>query len=95
MTVVSNISTQEAERAGLRTRLTSQLEKETVDLPLLPVVANQVLQLSGDPNADVNKLSALIQQDQALAGQILRIANSPAYLPRFMKPHSTKSRSLL
>jgi HD-like signal output (HDOD) protein len=60
----------------------TQLDQGTLDLPLLPVVANQVLQLSGDPNADATKLSALIQQDQALAGQILRIANSAAYAPR-------------
>ena len=82
MTLVSNAPTPQTDSETLRAHLSNQLEKGTVDLPLLPVVANQVLQLSGDPNADVNKLSALIQQDQALAGQILRIANSPAYLPR-------------
>lgn len=82
MTLGSTIPTQLEESEILRTRITTQLEQETLDLPLLPVVAHQVLQLSGDPNADVNKLSCLIQQDQALAGQILRIANSPAYLPR-------------
>ena len=82
MTPVSNAPIPQADRETLRAHLSHQLEQETVDLPLLPVVANQVLQLSGDPNADVNKLSSLIQQDQALAGQILRIANSPAYLPR-------------
>ncbi|GJL55705.1 MAG: hypothetical protein NPIRA02_28370 [Nitrospirales bacterium] len=66
----------------LRTSLQATLEQDLKDLPLLPKVANQVLTISGDPNADVGKLSSLIQQDQALAGQILRIANSPAYLPR-------------
>lgn len=82
MTLTSSIPTQQEESEALRTRITIQLGEEDLDLPLLPVVAHQVLQLSGDPNADVNKLSTLIQQDQALAGQILRIANSPAYLPR-------------
>jgi HD-like signal output (HDOD) protein len=82
MALTSTVPTQQEEREALRTRLTIQLEQEALDLPLLPVVANQVLQLSGDPNADANKLSALIQQDQALAGQILRITNSAAYLPR-------------
>ncbi len=67
---------------GLRASLQDKLEQEDMDLPLLPQVANQVLTDSGDPNADVGKLSSLIQQDQSLAGQILRIANSPAYLPR-------------
>ncbi len=67
---------------SLRTFLAETLEQENLDLPLLPVVGNQVLLLVDDPNADAGKLSTLIQQDQALAAQILRIANSPAYLPR-------------
>jgi len=82
MGLTSIVPLQQEEIAGLRGQIATQLEQRTLDLPLLPVVAYQVLQLSGDPHADVNKLSALIQQDQALAGQILRIANSPAYLPR-------------
>ena len=78
MGLTSIVPLQQEAIAGLRGQIATQLEQRTLDLPLLPVVAHQVLQLSGDPNADVNKLSALIQQDQALAGQILRIANSPA-----------------
>lgn len=66
----------------LRATITRWLEDGHVDLPLLPRVANQVLTLANDPQADAARLSALIQQDQALAAQILRIANSPAYLPR-------------
>jgi HD-like signal output (HDOD) protein len=46
------------------------------------VVANQVLLLSSDPDTEISQFSSLIQQDQALAGQIIRIANSPAYAPR-------------
>jgi HD-like signal output (HDOD) protein len=38
--------------------------------------------LASDPNADAAKLSALIHQDQALAAHVLKIANSPAYMPR-------------
>ncbi len=82
MTSASTVQSQQEETEVLRARITTQLNENNLDLPLLPVVANQVLQLSGDPNADINKIAALIQQDQALAGQILRIANSPAYLPR-------------
>lgn len=66
----------------LRSFITETLDQGNLDLPLLPVVGNQVLILVDDPNADASKLSSLIQQDQALAAQILRIANSPAYLPR-------------
>lgn len=73
---------EQKEREDLRSLIADRLQQGNVDLPLLPVVANQVLMLSGDPNADATKLSTLIQQDQALAGKILHIANSPAYLPR-------------
>ena len=79
---MSTCPTQQAEIGDLQSRITTQLEQEALDLPLLPVIATQVLQISSDPNADATKLSALIQQDQALAGQILRIANSPAYAAR-------------
>ncbi len=82
MTSTSTVPTEKDRTGELRSQITAQLEQGILDLPLLPVVANQVLQLSGDPNAEVKQLSSLIQQDQALAGQILRIANSPAYLPR-------------
>ena len=82
MTVSSSPSLVDEEVAALRPFLQKQLETGEVDLPLLPVVAHQVLLVSGDPNSDSSKLSTLIQQDQALAGQILRIANSPAYAPR-------------
>ena len=82
MTAPATTPINTGEEQALRDRISQQLEAGDLDLPLLPVVANQVLMLSNDPNADATKLSALIQQDQALAGQILRIANSPAYLPR-------------
>ncbi len=82
MSLTSTCPTEQTEIGDLQSRLATQLEQDALDLPLLPIVATQVLQISGDPNANVNKLSALIQQDQALAGQILRIANSPAYAAR-------------
>lgn len=69
-------------REALRSFMTDQLGRGYVDLPLLPVVANQVLLLPSNPDTEVSQFSTLIQQDQALAGHIIRIANSPAYAPR-------------
>jgi len=62
--------------------LDTQIQSKKLEIPLLPQVASRLLALSNDPNADAEKLSALIHQDQSLAGQVLKIANSPAYLPR-------------
>jgi len=72
-----------AERAAvLRARVVERVASGKVDLPLLPQVAGQVLTLAGNANTDAAQLSGLIHRDPALAGQVLRIANSAAYLPR-------------
>ncbi|MEW6246274.1 MAG: HDOD domain-containing protein [Nitrospirota bacterium] len=66
----------------LEQQLARRIESGAVDLPLLPQVASRVMVLANDPSADAARLSALIHQDQALAAHVLRIANSPAYMPR-------------
>lgn len=66
----------------LEQALTQNIKTGNVELPLLPQAASRVMALASDPAADAAKLSALIHQDQALAAHVLRIANSPAYMPR-------------
>lgn len=66
----------------LERSLVQKLEQGELELPLLPQVASQVMALTSNPAADAAKLSSLIHQDQALAAHVLRIANSPAYMPR-------------
>lgn len=66
----------------LEQALVQKLDTGEVELPLLPQVASQVMALASDATADAAKLSSLIHQDQALAAHVLRIANSPAYMPR-------------
>ncbi len=62
--------------------LVERINKNRIELPVLPQVAGRVMALANDPLADAARLSALIHQDQALAAHVLRIANSPAYMPR-------------
>ncbi|MDZ4856002.1 MAG: HDOD domain-containing protein [Nitrospirota bacterium] len=62
--------------------LVDRIDKDRIDLPVLPQVAGRVMALASDPTADAARLSVLIHQDQALAAHVLRIANSPAYMPR-------------
>ncbi len=66
----------------LEAALVERIDKGKIELPLLPQVAGQVMALANDPSADAARLSALIHQDQSLAAHVLRIANSPAYMPR-------------
>jgi HD-like signal output (HDOD) protein len=49
------------------------------DLPPLPQVAAQVLRIVGDPDATAEDLQRVISTDQALASQILKIANSAMF----------------
>lgn len=62
--------------------LIARLKGGKLELPVLPEVANQVVTLSNDPNADSRKLAALVQRDQAMAGHLMRMANSPLYAPK-------------
>ncbi|MBH0203250.1 MAG: HDOD domain-containing protein [Nitrospira sp.] len=66
----------------LEQALIQKIKTGEIELPLLPQSASRVMALASDPNADAAKLSALIHQDQALAAHVLKIANSPAYMPR-------------
>lgn len=68
--------------AALRDEVLRRVAAGGIELPLLPQVASQVLVLAGNSQTDAAQLSALIHRDPALAGQVLRIANSPAYMPR-------------
>lgn len=50
-----------------------------ITLPVLPDIAARVMTLANNPESDVAELSDLIHQDQALAGNVLRVANSASY----------------
>ncbi|MEM1433333.1 MAG: HDOD domain-containing protein [Pseudomonadota bacterium] len=63
----------------LSERLTRDLAAGALDVPVLPQVAGDVLSLCVDQDGSVGALAQLIERDQALAGNLLRIANSPAY----------------
>jgi HD-like signal output (HDOD) protein len=52
-------------------------------LPPFPQVALQVLQLANNENVQLHQLSELISSDPAFASEVLTIANSLLYAPRF------------
>jgi HD-like signal output (HDOD) protein len=64
---------------ALRLFLRRTLAAGNMHLPVLPQVTSRVMTLTQDPNAELAELSHLIHQDQSLAGNVLRIANSAAY----------------
>ena len=52
-------------------------------LPPFPQIALRVLQLAGNENVQLHQLSELISADPAFASEVLTIANSLLYAPRF------------
>ena len=69
----------EPDLSELAAQLQSELAAGSIELPLLPSVAAEVLASSLDDHADAARLAELIQQDQGLATHVLRIVNSPAF----------------
>lgn len=64
--------------AALRARFGSPGYKP----PLLPVVAMEVLALSGKRDVEVDALAALLEKDPILAGRILQLVQSPVFAGR-------------
>ena len=59
--------------------LRNKLSSSSIELPLLPEVAQKVIAMTSDENCNAAQLSNIIHQDQALAGNVLRITNSASY----------------
>lgn len=53
--------------------------QETLDMPPLPAIAEQVIQLRLNPDAGSNELAKLVEQDPSLAAQVVSWAASPYY----------------
>jgi len=62
------------------------------NLPSLPSVAVRVLELTRDPDVSLKAMAEIVEQDQALAGKILRTVNSSFY--GLAQPCGTVSRAL-
>lgn len=56
-----------------------QLLDSGFELPVLPRVASEMLASANEDEYDPQRLATVIQQDQTIAIQILRVANSPMY----------------
>jgi putative nucleotidyltransferase with HDIG domain len=70
-----------AHASRARALVVELLAGEALELPLLPFVASEVLALCAQEATDARRLADVVHRDQALAANLLRIANSPAFLP--------------
>lgn len=78
---MSNAISELSSKAQAIAKYLDNLNDNKIEVPMLPDVAHQVLTLSNDPDSDASQLAKLIQGNQALAGHVMRIANSAAYTP--------------
>lgn len=62
----------------LRAKVT-KLSDRIKDLPTLPVVANNIVQITQSPKSSALEVGKAISQDQALTTKVLRMANSAYY----------------
>ncbi len=58
-----------------------RVHKGEIPLPLLPDVAARVLGLQQEDDCDARELADLIHGDPSLAAHVLRVSNSPLYMP--------------
>ena len=56
-----------------------QRVEETLDLPAMPSIAQEVMRLRVDPNAGAADLAAVVEQDPSLSAQVISWASSPYY----------------
>jgi putative nucleotidyltransferase with HDIG domain len=64
----------------LRQQLVDFIGSDRLELPIMPQLATQIMAMTSDPACDIKKLAEMISRDQAMAGNMLRIANSPLYM---------------
>ena len=66
---------------AVRAELASLLQFGKLELPMLPEQAARVVSLASRPEADAHSLARLIESDQSLAAQVMKVARSAAYQP--------------
>jgi len=58
-----------------------QMVEKVEDLPTIPVVATQVLQLLDQPDVKIEDVADLMLTDQVMTARVLKMLNSPVYRP--------------
>jgi len=58
-----------------------QLVEKIDDLPTIPAVATQVLQLLDQPDVRIEQVADLMLSDQVMTARVLKMINSPVYKP--------------
>ena len=58
-----------------------KLFKDVSDLPTIPVIVSRVIRLLDNHESNPDEIADLILSDQILAARVIRVVNSPLYMP--------------
>lgn len=58
-----------------------QMVAKIDDLPTIPAVANQILQLLDQPDVQIEEIADLMLSDQVMTARVMKLLNSPVYKP--------------
>ena len=61
-------------------KIANILAKEVDKIPILPESIVKLQQTVNNPQADLNKIELMVQKNTSLAGNVIKMANSPVYL---------------
>ncbi len=64
---------------AIRSAVSSHLDRDSLELPLMPAVAGRVLSLARSQDTRAAELARVIHSDQSLVSHVLKVANSAAY----------------
>ncbi|MCB9584680.1 MAG: HDOD domain-containing protein [Polyangiaceae bacterium] len=71
---------------SIEAQMGRELERELLEgrleLPVLPLAAQEVVRAAGDPRVDAEQLAELIEEDPSLSAHLLRLANSSWFRAR-------------
>lgn len=65
-----------------RGQLEARIQAAELELPMLEQVVQEIMQLCNDPATDAVQIAEALQSDQSMAGNVLKVANSPLYRAR-------------
>ncbi len=63
----------------VRSDIEQRIRTSMLELPLLPQIAAEALELCIAREGDAQQMAKILHRDQALAGNVLRVANSPLF----------------
>lgn len=64
---------------AIKTSIRRRIQARNLEIPRLPRVANQILQLSRNPSTSADEIVRVIVTDPVLAGRLMTMANSVAF----------------